>query len=199
MKKLLFFFILISGFAFGQRLQYSEYFNSYENKNYKIFLTYRSPEKYTIYISLPSRDIMSDWVYVEVGSKNLDSFKKSILDAKIKFDEWNIISDKAEIKQVSNKMNIASQKYVYSFTYGDNLILTPARKLSFRYTINEKESNLELYEDLLVNLSNTYMRTRGFSLVFKNESDFDNLLSKLNSIAITEFINTDIKNKNLLN
>ena len=38
MKKLLFFFILISGFAFGQRLQYSEYFNSYENKNYKIFL-----------------------------------------------------------------------------------------------------------------------------------------------------------------
>lgn len=198
-QTILLFMILITGFSFGQRLKYTEYYNSYENKKYSIFINYRSPEKYNISVGLPSNDIIAEWVYVEVNNKNINDFRNSFFDAEKKFNEWKTISENEKINDVSKPMKINSKDYNFSFVYGDTLYTTRSRSLDFKYSIEKGISYLIFYVNGLVSPTNSYMRMNGFTLRFKDNNDVNDFLSVVDNDKISEFIRNDIKNKSLLN
>ncbi|GAB0155903.1 hypothetical protein CHRYSEOSP005_11650 [Chryseobacterium sp. Alg-005] len=196
-KKLILLLLFISFFSFAQRAKFSEYFNSYKDKSYSLFIDYKK-DKYTVWVGLPSNDLISDFTYVQFTNKDNVEFLNAFKLAQNKFNEWKKVNDKEKLNSVVKDMDIESKKFHYSFVLGDNLYNTNSDKLKFKFIVENDIPYCVFYAKGLASSTNSYIRMNGFELRFSNDEDFSNFFEKLKKESILSFIEKDEHKKKLL-
>lgn len=198
MKKITFLLLIISVFSFGQRIKFETFHNNYLNKDFSVFVVPNN-KNYFLNIGLPPKENLTNFIYVDVYSKSFESFKNSFLEAKNKFSEWKKTSTQNNITDVSKEIEIKTEKFGFSFVFGDTIYSGfKPMKLSFKYLVEDSKPFLVFYSNGFVSANNQFIRTNGFELRFEDENEIDEFLAKISPEKVIKFLEDKNKTENLL-
>lgn len=177
--------LLMCSNVFGQ-VKLSEYNDSYNGEKYEIKVF---PNKqYVFTISIPGTPKFVTSKLGSIGGINieggqLEEFINSLNEAKSKYIEWVKVAKDNGVNEMQKSTSVVCWAGGY-FLYGSQWCFQFDVKLDFQVKINQVNNKTNYL--LLVNTgemissSNRYMKADGFSIIFTNEKEIDDFISKLN-------------------
>lgn len=172
--------------------KFTSYDNTYSGKKYEIQISSKEKDKYTLYIDAMSLDKTHEKGGIKIDEKQHQNFINSIVDAKLKYEEWVKTAKENNVKELSKTMTIGSKAGGY-FLYGSKWNFQFLLNLKFDFKIIENTGEVKylllIKTGELQSSSNQYMTVDGFVLIFTSSKEIDEFLTSISLGNITEFLN----------
>jgi hypothetical protein len=188
MRKIILLLCFVPFIGFSQE-KIDSYHNSAANKEYNISIT--QPNKkgvFTYWIECKSIDSRSTQAVLFIDSDKIQDFITYINYLKEIHSKWSDTAKANRVNEISKAIDYKSKNYNGAFSYGewnfDNSIYLNA---TFKILIGEYYTIINSGE--LKSISNQFIKSDGFMFSFNKDSDFEDLIKKLNneeSIKILE-------------
>lgn len=192
-------FIVISPFiSFGQK-DYSEFTSTFFVKplTNKIKYTVEKGNLNEICIEFKSDRLIDDEIYLVVKNKQLNEFKQYIEFAKQKFIEWKESAIANNVKEINKEIKPPFKNTYSAIFRGSELFYDGSVKLSAVFGLNAEKFYLIIFTDELVANTNRFITRKQAYLMFGNEQEIDDLLSKLNLSLFEEKIKIEKEKSDL--
>jgi len=140
-------------------------------------------------------DNIYDVVFLKIKENEVNNFVKFLKTSEQKFISWKNIAVKNNVKKVTKeiKLKYTVRRVRFKTSVSDWYTSTRTRLKSIFYDLTLVIKN----NYKLISMSNEFIKSDGFVLVFKNKKEIDNLISILNISKAKEFISNKKKKENL--
>ena len=191
-------FILMALMCFAVTQVFSQekmgtYSQAYADKSFDVSISGDST-KFSLWVDMYSMDATTKSGGVKLDNKNIDSFTKLLNDAKLKYSEWTAVAKENNVTELSKDM-VFTSKVSGFFSYGKwqfDYTVT----LTSRFKIVNNKYLLIIDTGEMISSSNEFMKTDGFSFVFSNVNEIDNLLSLVSNSEIKSYFRKSLGQAN---
>lgn len=160
---------------------------SFDNKSYDISISYKSADKYTMYMDMIPLDDVSKSGGIILTEKYHSNFVSSLDEARLKYIEWVNTAKENNVTELTKSMPIKCKTNAY-FLYGSKWNFQYSINITFDFKISNGSYLLIIRTGSLVSASNQYMKSSGFVYVFQSDQEIENLSNLLNVERVHEYI-----------
>lgn len=178
MKKITsFLFILICINTFSQS-KFETYNSSYFSKDYQISIAEEKNGSVSFYLDCSSIDSSSKDATLIIAEKELPEFLEFIISLKETYKKWTTTAIENKVTELSKDVEYKQLKYSSGFTYG-KWNFDFSTYLTAKYRIINDKHLMIIKSDPLQSSSNQFIKSDGFVIAFSTESEFSDLITKL--------------------
>lgn len=194
MKKILL-LILFYSLSINAQMKLGDYNLRISGKTYDINLT----QKKFIMIDVPSSDQLSKEIYFKLSFSKAKGFIERMTEAKNKFAEWKLTSEKNNVKDFHKKLNINMGSFDMVFNYGHYYSVNNV-DLEAEMLINEYGTYLLINNKRrLVAEDNQFIKTDGFLLTFSNVEEIQKFIDAISISKAEEMFKNNRDSDKLFN
>lgn len=168
-----------------------------ENTEYDIMISEKNKALDKIYIDAYSIDTSSKKGTFIIEAKKLDNFKKFLLEAKAKYNEWTVTAKENNVTDFDKDIPYGGQNlYAAGFVYGEwhfDFSVTPKA----RFRIVDGKYLLIIDSQKLQASDNRYIDSKGILLVFNSDKEIQDLINKLDVENMNTLINKESSKESL--
>lgn len=191
-KTILFFTVLICGFAFGQDVfKYSSFKMDNSKKSYNMMVDYdKNKSIKKILIDVESEDVLFDKASYIIRENDLLKFTAYLSFILSKKMEWDIINKNNKTKDVIKKIEWDLGDVLVNCVYTDG----PVKINTYLYTMYTFSNN---YSTVIISTAGSN-DVKSSTIFFSSNILFENFIKKLDLDKIQNAINIDASKKELL-
>lgn len=165
-------------------------------KDFEIQATKPKKDNFQYFIDAFGIEGDKDQVTLLLNSKDVEDFKKNILQARAKYVEWKEIAIKNGVEQLDKDIETGKIKTSAAFVYGREWEFDFSAILTCRYKISDGKHLLIINSNELTSSSNEFIKYDGLYFVFQNLDELDFFLSKLDNNKVLKHFKKDDLFKN---
>lgn len=172
-----------------------------DKKEYEIRVIAKNEKNYKIYIQAFSFSDKDGGIVID-GQRGLRKFTEALKNAKTKYEEWKETAIANNVTSLSKKMPIETYQDGY-FKFGNDYHYDDFVEINFYFTVlndnNSVKYVLQGRTGELESVSNKYITSKGFSLMFFSTERIDDLLDKISEEKVLAFIRKNEGTDSLFN
>ena len=190
MKRVISVFVfLVYAFVSNAQDVVGSYLNSYFGKTYSIEASLENNTLNKVYIEVETKG--SKQGFISIDSKDLQSFKASLLSLRDKYLEWKQIAISNNVTKMNKDFDITFPTVTVAW-YTSKWWFSFNRKITMSFMILENGDIIAVWSPKVSASSNEYI-DETFYFVFGSKDDFTNLLKELDGQKICDKL---LKTKN---
>jgi hypothetical protein len=186
-------FALITILSFSQE-KLASYKNSFFDDEFNILITKEEKGKFKLFIMALSIDNLYKEVGFILSEKEINNFRNKLTEAKTKFGSWKQTAIENNVSDLGKEMNIKCNTLGF-FGTSSGWKFDYTVECEYEFKIITSKSYLILRSQKLVSSDNQFIDHEGFLLIFQNENEIDDFLSKISDEKISKYIKQEYKSE----
>jgi hypothetical protein len=165
---------MLAGFCSAQT-KLSSYNSSYFAKDYNVSVAEEKDKSLAYYVECATMDDMSKQATLILKESELEEFKTFIKSIKETYIKWTATAKENKVTELMKDIEYEKLKYSSAFSYGEwNFDFSTY--LRAYYKIIDGKYLMIVRSDELQSSSNQFIKSKGFSIVFNSDKEFDEFL-----------------------
>lgn len=151
------------------------YQNSFFNKSYDIEASAKNERLESVFIGVEAKDSRS--AFIEVGGKNLESFRTALELVRDKYADWVKIAKESNVTEMRKEFGIYFPSVSVCWS-GSEWWFSFGNSINMKFLILESGKMVASWSPTVTSSSNRYIDETIY-FVFNSVEDFNNLISQL--------------------
>jgi hypothetical protein len=168
--------------------KFDTYNSSYFNTNYDISISNDDKNSIKFWIMCSSMDKLSKQSLLLLNFDELAKFKTFVSSLKNTYSNWKKTAIDNKVTDLSKEVEYERLNFPSAFQYG-KWHFDFSTNISAKFKIVDGKYLMIIKSDGLEASNNKYIKSDGFVIVFSSETEFDALLTKLDSNKALEYFN----------
>ncbi len=189
MKKIILLLCFIPFIGFSQE-KIDSYYNSLVNQDFNISIAELNKKgNFKYWIECESIDTRSKQSVLFVDSNKIEEFTTYIKFLKETHRKWTETAISNNVKELNKPIDYKNILVSGAFSYGDWQFSNTISLVANFKILNDKHYVIIKNYRELISSTNQFMKSDGFIIPFEKESDFDDLIEKLNNEDSLKILN----------